>query len=154
MRRVAPGAVVAALLVTAAVGVNAGGAGQRAASSDPLTLRFVSEDRVYPQQLANTPNEVREYVGQITNQESGDYRAVCTGLGLFTNDHTLDCSIVLRMGGGSVIVQGLVASPEGGDELLGQSAGHLAVTGGTHSYNGKRGYLDLMSPTAASLSLQ
>jgi hypothetical protein len=102
------------------------------------------------------------YWGQITGDETGNYRATCVLLGETTSpvipafagrvraattpEDRVTCDIVLSFGGdavpqGSLIAQGLVKKPNGMDGLFAApSARLLAITGGTGlKYRAKQG---------------
>jgi hypothetical protein len=143
MRRAVLAAVSAALLT--AVLATTGGHSAQLAASQNLNLFPAKDDRVYPTVITGKVGEVRAYRGDIgpNSTDQGKYRANCVWLGA-AGDNRLDCTIVLRLGLGMVVVHGLI-DPPGNPRLLSQtsSAGLLAITGGTGAYNGARGYVQL-----------
>ena len=145
MRRKVLAAVRTAALLAAAVFATTGGHSAQIASGQTLNLFPANDDRVYPTVITGEVGEVRAYLGDIgpNSTDQGKYRATCVWLGA-AGDNRLDCTIVLRLGLGMVVVEGLI-DPPGSAQLLSQTsaAGRLAITGGTGAYNGARGYVQL-----------
>ena len=149
MRRTVLVAVSAVLLATAVFALT----GNHPAQSAPgQSLNFfpTHEARVYPTGvITGKVGEVRAYVGDFDPTKStdqGKYRATCVWLGA-AGDRRLDCTVVLQLVKGMLVVHGLV-DPPGSPQLLAQKPGtptpaQLAITGGTGAYNGARGYVQL-----------
>lgn len=147
MRRTVLVAVSAAFLATAVFALT-GNHPAQSAPGQSLNLFPANEARVYPAVITGRLGEVRAYLGDIGpgSTDQGTYRATCVWLGT-AGDNRLDCTIVLRLGNGMVVVHGLV-DPPGSPRLLSQKPGvpppaKLAITGGTGAYNGARGYVQL-----------
>ena len=134
--------IAGVLFATVALAVTAKDSAQPA-TSQTLNLTASSQHRVYPSSFTHKLGEVRGYRGEIAGTDTGTYRATCIWLGN-QGEKRLDCTVVLRLLGGMLVVHGLVDRP-GSPRLLSQtsSAGQLAITGGTGQYNGARGYVQL-----------
>jgi hypothetical protein len=143
MRGIALGATAAALLVVAAVAFGAGGSATRLASSPP-TLAASSEKSFSEHEHGQ---ELLAYSGTLSGTGvSGDYRAKCLGLS-GTTDGRVACDIVVKIGLGTLILQGLVKRPSGGLFATASDI-QLAVTGGGGGYGGSRGYADVKNTPA------
>jgi hypothetical protein len=145
MRGIALGATAAALLVVAAVAFGAGGSVTRTASSPPSLTP--SGERSFSEHEHG--QELLAYSGTLSGTGvSGDYRAKCIWLS-GTTDGRILCDIVVNLGPGTLILQGLVKRPASG-LFAAASNIQLAVTGGGGGYGGSRGYAEVKN-TPASL---
>jgi hypothetical protein len=143
MRRIALGAATAALLVVAAVAFGAGGSVTRAASSPPALT--ASGEKSFSERERG--QELLAYSGTLTGTGmSGDYRAKCVWLS-GTTDGRILCDIVVNLGPGTLVLQGLVKRPA---TFLFAAASdiQLAVTGGGGGYGGRRGYAEVKNAPA------